>query len=341
MQQAVVDVFFKKMYISGHDVGAVVIRQGEIYHEANSLLSSDAMKPFFLLLFFAVSSRVTAQEDYTWWNEIHQWDGVTSWNNYLTVAPAYFGPNALPVPELRKGLPDSLFTVEAAGGGHWSRGDKTYDTQLRMSVPFCSGKVAVEAYVVPLEFYAMDTVTRDIRAARDRDGKGYAGGDIYFSTIVELVRNKKGWPDLAFEAGLRTASGTRLGAARFTDAPGYYFDLSAGKDISTGKAITVRPSGLLGFYSFQTFDVQQLQNDCVLYGLGVDLRNSDYCLSAQICGYSGYKKNGDQPLVGRFTMQSIRSSLGWKVSAQLGWHDFDYRSLHAGIVWRLMKKVGK
>lgn len=293
------------------------------------------MRSFFLFLVFLSSLNATAQEDYSWWNDIHNWDGVTSWQNYLTVSPAYFGPNALPVPAMRKGVPDSLLTFEATAGRHWSRGDKTTDTQLRLSIPFCNGKVAVEASVVPVEFYTMDSITRDVRAARDRDGKGRAGGDIYFTTVVELVRHKNGWPDLAFEAGLRTASGTQLGAARFTDAPGYYFDLSAGKDFSAGTALSIRPSALLGFYSYQCFDVQQLQNDCVLYGAGVDVRSSSYCFSAQVSGYSGYKKNGDQPLVGRFSLQSINNSLGWKLAVQLGWHDFEYRSLHAGLVWSI------
>jgi hypothetical protein len=296
------------------------------------------MKRFFLFVTVLISIDASAQEDYTWWNEIHQWDGVTPWNNYMTVSPAYFGPNALPVPELRNGVPDSLFTFEAAAGGHWSRGDKTVDSRLRLLAPFCDGRVAVEAAVVPLEFYTMDTVTRDLRAARDRDGKGHAGGDIYFSTIVSLLKNHNRWPDLAFEAGLRTASGTRLGAARYTDAPGYYFDISAGKDISAGSKLTVRPSAMLGFYSFQTFDVQQLQNDCLLYGAGFDLKSQHYCWSVQLAGYSGYKKNGDQPLVCRMTMQSINKRVGWKLSAQLGWHDFEYRSLHAGLVWRWIRK---
>ncbi|HDR67963.1 MAG TPA: hypothetical protein ENN61_02805, partial [Bacteroidaceae bacterium] len=44
------------------------------------------------------------QVDYSWWNEKHNWDGVSNWTDYLIITPAYMGPNALPVPDLTDGI---------------------------------------------------------------------------------------------------------------------------------------------------------------------------------------------------------------------------------------------
>jgi len=297
----------------------------------------------FSALALACNFRVSAQEDYAWWNELHQWDGVTPWNQYLVIAPKYFGPNALPVPEVGNGRADSLFKFEAAVGGHYSRGDKTSDALLRFVAPFCDGRVSLAAAVVPVEFYRMDTVTRDVRAARDRDGRGRAGGDIHFTTCVQLVRDHEIFPDVALEIALRTASGTRLGAARYTDGPGYHMDVSFGKSIvpSEGHVIGVRTYFMAGFYSYQTFDVQQLQNDCILYAAGFDLSNEDIVWSHQLAGYSGYKHNGDQPLVYRSNFRWIGRRLDGLLQIQVGLHDFEYRSIHTGVCWKLPIHVGK
>ncbi len=51
-------------------------------------------------------------QDYSWWNLKHNWDGYSSWSDYLVVSPAYLGPNALPVPEVRKGFLQKQGTLE-------------------------------------------------------------------------------------------------------------------------------------------------------------------------------------------------------------------------------------
>ncbi len=301
------------------------------------LLPSGAMKKGLVsfLFFVGMSFSVFAQEDYTWWNTIHHWDGVTPWNQYLTVSPAFFGPNALPVPDIRSGVPDSLYRFEIMTGVHASPGDHTVDGSLTVVAPFCDGKITLEAFVVPLEFYCMDTLTRDVRAVRDQDGRGRAGGDIYFSTNIALLKDHPVYPDIALEIALRTASGTQLGAARYTDAPGYYMDLSFGKSYSINEAYKLRGYVMSGFYSYQTYDLQQLQNDCFLYGAGVDVSSTHFRWSNQLGGYVGYRHDGDAPLVFRSLFRFECKLIDWLLDFQVGGHDYAYRSVHAGLSWKL------
>lgn len=289
------------------------------------------MRMILVVFLFLTVHPLSAQEDFTWWNDIHQWDGVTPWNQYLTISAARFGPNALPVPLVRNGLVDTVWKMEVAAGGHFSRGDRTWDSELRFVLPVARQKVLLEASVVPIEFYRMDTVTRDLRAARDRDGRGHAGGDILVSTLITLVKDRKRLPDMLFEVALRTASGTQLGAARYTDAPGYHFLVSAGK--SLGK--NWRWYGQAGFYSYQTYDLQKLQNDCFLYGIGIDKRFGSWNWSNQLAGYAGYHHNGDSPIVFRSRLRFIGQRWDGWVDGQWGLHDFGYRSLHIGTAWKL------
>ncbi len=292
-----------------------------------------------VLMFFAVCYILPlhAEDDYTWWNEIHQWDGYTPWHQYMTMSSAFLGPNALPVPEVKKGSLSGEFELEIMAGAHFSKGDKTQDFFTRVYVPLCDGKVALEGYVVPLEFFQMDTVTRDLRAARTRSGEGHAGGDIYFSTQVQLLQDHENWPDMALELAFRTASGTRLSDARYTDAPGYFLDLSLGKSfaLASEKDIELRLFSMLGFYAYQTYDLEHLQDDAFLAGIGAELNFNSFSFSQSLSGYHGYLDNGDQPLVYKASLQWKRRKLDGKIWYQWGLHDFSYQTVRVGVVYHL------
>ena len=52
------------------------------------------------------------------------------------VAPAFFGPNALPIPDMSDGRVDEQLKLELAGDGYFGfNGDKTADLFARVSVP--------------------------------------------------------------------------------------------------------------------------------------------------------------------------------------------------------------
>jgi hypothetical protein len=294
-----------------------------------------------LFILFPVS--LSSAQDYEWWNVKHNWDGVTSWHHYIITSPAFMGPNALPVPEIKNGTAPGQTIFNLAAEYHHSKGDKTTNLFTKLYIPFCNNKVGFEISLVPLEFYKMDTVTRDFRKTRDYDGKGKTGGDFYFGTFFQIIKDKPRLPDVMLAVNLKTASGTGFEAARFTDSPGYFFDLSAGKEINTGKGIkSIRPYVMTGFYAWQTNTHGYRQDDAFLYGAGFDLRIKNIEIKNSAGGYVGYINNGDRPLVYRLTFKSVsEKQCNFFFTFQQGINDFDYSSFRAGCTFNLQPVVNK
>jgi hypothetical protein len=269
-------------------------------------------------------------QDYEWWNRKHQWDGATPWNQYLIPAPAFMGPNALPVPEVRRGnIPGKGF-AEFGLDGYLGRGDRTLNALVRFMTPLFSSRAALSVSYIPVEYYRTDTLTRDLRRSREYDGEGYSMGDIYVSTLIHLVRAGRFVPDILLGINLKTASGTNFHAARHTDSPGYYFDVSAGRSFIPEKwrEASARLYIMAGFYVYQTSLINHMQNDAFLFGAGMDLRLGSWKLEQQIGGYNGYLDNGDSPLVYRFGIQwDTGRGTHLRMRIQQGLVDFPYTSL--------------
>jgi len=269
-------------------------------------------------------------EDYSWWNSKHEWDGVTSWTNYLIVSPSYLGPNALPVPEIHKGrLPGTRF-LELGIDGHYSKGDQTGNIYSEAFFPLFSQRAGLGISYIPVEFYNTDTLTRDLRRSREYDARGISKGDVYFSTYIHLVREKGNIPDVLVTLNLKTASGTKFYGARHTDGPGYWFDISAGKTLVKREGVlkSLRTYLQAGFYVFQTNLENHKQNDAFQYGAGVDLEFGKFRMEHQLGGYAGYLGNGDKPMVYRLNMALLTSSnLQLNLRFQHGLMDFPYSSL--------------
>lgn len=282
-----------------------------------------------LILIFIVSTTTAQQPNHDWWNIKHNWDKVTHWTQYLTVSPAFFGPNALPVPEVNTGLVSQEFTCNLAGESHFGKGDITKNLFLKIVVPIRK-IVNVGIYYVPVEFYKMDTITRDKRAARDFDPQGFGFGDIYFFTKVQIIKDKKNWPDIAFNYAFKTTSGTDLDNARYTDTPGYYFDLSVGKTFNAQRIF-----GMGGFYSWQLYDGQHRQNDAALLGIGHKIDINKLTLINTLRSYIGYFNNGDKPLVIKSELLYNRTKTDFYTSVQYGIHDFPFTSLSFGIRYHI------
>ncbi len=269
-------------------------------------------------------------QDYHWWNQRHQWDGTTPWSQYLILSPEYMGPNALPVPEIRDGAPPTGLSLEAGPEVHLSKGDLTGDLFTRIYVPLFSDRAGIELSYIPLEIYRTDTLTRDLRRSREYDPKGASMGDLYIGTFMHLLRERDNLPDLMLTVHLKTASGTGFQAARHTDTPGYFFDLSAGKSLLQGAGTMkeLRVHVQAGFYVYQTNLENYRQNDAFMYGGGVQVSLGRFRIEPHIGGYAGYLKIGDRPLVSRLDLTwDPPSAVFWKLRAQQGWIDFPYTSL--------------
>ncbi|MEN7547427.1 hypothetical protein AAG747_05890 [Rapidithrix thailandica] len=288
------------------------------------------MKASCTFLFCVLFSSFAFAQGYGWWNQKHRWDGITHWTKYMVLSPGYMGPNALPVPKVFTDTLHPHFQIETGVEGHFSKGDNTRNVYTNVYLPIASDKVGLEFFVIPVEYYRMDTLTRDKRRSRDFDGRGYSQGDIYVTTYVQLLKNHKYWPNLLLSIGIKTASGSNLKAARFTDTPGYFFDVTFSKKIKNkywGIKYLV-PIVKVGFYAWQTNRNDYLQDDAVVYGIGFKSGHKFLELESILAGYYGYIGNGDQPMVYRLTLRTqLKSMFNFQVRGQLGLEDYNYTSI--------------
>ena len=261
------------------------------------------------------------------------WDGVTHWSRYIVISPGYMGPNALPIPEQTKGKVRSGIELTTRLDYHYFSQDKTSDLFIDLYVPIIDKLIAVEFYGVAVEYFNMDSALRYERKTFMLEGEGFAVGDINFATTVQLLRDRKNLPDLALRLNCKTASGSKFTAARYTDTPAYFFDVSAGKDYQThGEFIDrIDVYGTLGFYVWQTYSVEHRQNDAFSFGLGFDLNMGKFQFTNSFDGYSGYINNGDKPRVYRTSLKLREKNVTWQLGWQKGFKDLSYDNLNFSI----------
>jgi len=262
------------------------------------------------------------------------WDGITHWSKYQISSPGYFGPNALPVPEIHKAfVPETLYwsgMYECYSGD----GDVTHDLKTHFIIPVVKSRVGLEFKYVPVELYSMDSaVSHERRTVSGTSVNGTSFGDIYFGAIIQVIRDHRGLPDFSLSMNCKTASGTDRNYSRYTDAPGYFFGASMGDSYGNDKDFFrhVRWYAELGFFCWQTNLDNYPQNDALLFGAGFDFDFRDFYLNQSISGYSGYMNNGDQPLVYRvdFGIKTGKSAIVF--GYEKGIHDFPFQSIRAGI----------
>ena len=153
-----------------------------------------------------------------------------------------------------------------------------------------------------------------------------------------MVKGRK-FPDTMVRIAGRTASGGHLDAARYSDSPGYFFDFSFSKEYACkNEKMSFMPFTTLGFYSWQTNDELNLQNDAFLYGVGADLKYSDWTLSNSISGYSGYKHERDKPMVYTFDLNRRLKKNAIRLQYLYGIRDWKYQSIKISYIINLAKR---
>ncbi|MBL7966633.1 MAG: hypothetical protein JNK09_06500 [Prolixibacteraceae bacterium] len=292
----------------------------------------------FLLLVLLVLPALCFSEDYMWWNLKHGWEPwMPGWRSFIRITPGYLGPNALPVPEVKKGVVLPGSAMEVGFSSHFREGDPTQDIFAKYYRSFANNKIAIEIYGVVVEHYAMTEFVRDERFARDFDGKGIANGDLYFSTLIQLVKGRR-FPDTMVRMAGRTASGSQLEGARYSDSPGYFFDFSFSKEYQSAESTaSFQPFASFGFYSWQTNDLANLQNDALMYGTGADVKWSKWSISNSVSGYSGYKKERDKPMVYSFDLNRKLKNKTIRIQYIHGLSDWTYKTLKASVIFDLKR----
>ncbi len=255
----------------------------------------------YILVVILVTFELNAQ-NYTWWNETHQWDGNTHWTSYLNLAPSTMGPNAFPIPNAERMVRDNCIDLEY--NYHDSPGEHSWDLYTR--IKFVIGEKATLKFAInPIEYFELGDSVRDARAARDLEPQGYAVGDLLIE-MNTLVYEANG-SQLLLNIGLKTASGTQIRNARYTDVPAYYFNLSYHKQKDISPNLSIDIGALLGLYVWQTYQPNNRQNDAVLGALSMNLIYKKYTISNNLKGFRGYLHNGDQPIT-----NSIRVTKNYK-----------------------------
>jgi hypothetical protein len=285
-----------------------------------------------IILLLAVSLGSAAQ-DFGRWERAVDWDRVTHWSKYLISQAAYQGPNSLPVPRTGNGSIDSISSISATANFHFSSGDNTQNLALYANYCLVKDVISFDAYWVPYEHFNVSDAVQDQRHVFALYYEDHSAvGDLQINTNFQLLKKWRPHLQLALRMGYRFPCGTGFGAARYTDGPGYSFDLSYGKPL--GKTVTW--IGMIGFYSWQLTSVKHRQDDAFLFSNGLEINTKTVRVQTYVAGYLGYlEKSGDKPVVARATMEKKFKHTSLLLGFQQGLHDFKYTSGEFGVKWRL------
>jgi hypothetical protein len=163
---------------------------------------------------------------------------------------------------------------------------------FRVTVPFRE-VAALELDGVPLELFQISSATQARLDARQR--AGMAPGDIRFGARFLLADEGRRRPALGVRLVVKSTTGKALESLRFTNAPGYLFDLLAGKDLRAARPVSLRALGKVGFLAWQVGEGRQ--DDAVDFGATLRaLFVSGVSLAAEFRGYAGWRGD-DKPLL--------------------------------------------
>jgi len=295
------------------------------------------MKKHFFTFFLILYGHVYAQ-DFNWWAKLVKWDNITPWQRYIKTNPAYMGPNALPVPFISNGSIDSIHSFGVTGNFHFSKGDNTQNLALYANYCLAKDVISFDMYWVPYERYQM---SHSIKEERHVFSHYYydksAQGEIHLNTNIQLLRKWRQYIHLALRIGYRLPTSNGLGTARFTDAPGYYVDVSAAKPFN--KESFWKLIGMAGLYVWQTNLDGQRQNDAFLFGGGLEWNPSLWRVQIYGSGYLGYMNNeGDKPILFRTHIERRGKKINGILKFQQGLYNFKYSSVEGGIRYIYKKK---
>jgi len=269
-----------------------------------------------------------------WWKDTHQYDGVSDWSEYMTYTSGFFGPNALPVFEISDGHVAACHQAEISTDFFWGFGDQTQSLSARFTYTFIPGRLAVTGWGVLAEHYQTTTAVRDLRASLVEDPEETVLiGDVYLSTQIGLLKEKRYVPDLMMEIILKTASSKSAAGARFFDTPGYCLNLAGGKSVLFSESFIheIRFAGTIGFLCYQMNS--RYQNDAPVYGAKVQFFSGPWMWENGFGGYDGWTGEGDNPQVLRSKLLYQMASMQYFVQYQHALKDYPFRRMQAGVVF--------
>ena len=244
------------------------------------------------------------------------------------IAPAYFGPNALPVIDMLDGTVHDQLAVELAAEGYIGyHNNNTMDLFARVHVPVFTRWANISIWMPVFGWYDQ------------YDGTGKGAGDVYISTDVQILHhswfkssNAKYIPQMSLRLGMKTASGEQFERRRHYDCPGYFFDAAIGQTFAMGP-VSLRLAGSAGFLCWQTDNGRQ--NDAVMYGLQANLRHEYFSFRATWSGYVGWERHGDAPMIIQARAAGHAKGFEPYVQYQYGIKDYPFHQVRVGLVYNI------
>lgn len=273
----------------------------------------------------------TPEINHQWWADNVHWDGVSHWSDYIIHGAGYLGPDGLPPPEASEFyLPES--SISLLGQSYFQPGEWTVNPEIKAFWKI-TDQIGIGGNIVPFEIFNTSyALKKERKVFYLKYDKTFSGGDTWLYTKVKIPFSKSFRPILRF--GFKSTSGTELGAARHTDAPGYYADLAFGDTILNTQDRYWNWSLNLGFFSWQTNDPEYLQDDGGVYGLTTSYQTGNTKLQFQCYGYIGYLKIRDTPgIISILWEQKISKKNAMQLQIRKGFISWPWTSITCGYKW--------
>ena len=257
------------------------------------------------------------------------------------IAPAYFGPNAFPVPDMLDGRTSSELKLEFYGdcflGTTTGRvaDDITGDLFAKLTIPLFTPKVNLTVWLPLFEAFhtsAKVNALRRLPAPFDTtDLQGVDMGDVYLSADVRILSQERHKVDMTARAVLKTASANQYHMGRCYDAPGYFFDAAVGRNFALGNESNLRLAVSTGFLCWQTDNGRQ--NDAVMYGALVAYTYKRFTIDTCFGGYAGWERDGDRPMTLKTNLSYRIGDWSVRVGHQVGFMDWPYHQIRVGATY--------
>lgn len=254
------------------------------------------------------------------------------------IAPAYFGPNAFPVPDMLDGRTSSELKLELYGdcflGTTTGRvaDDITGDLFAKLTIPLFTPKANLTVWMPIFEYFHTSAELNALRRLPEPYDKmtlqGMDSGDVYVSADIRILSQEKHHLDMAARAVLKTASANEFAKGRCYDAPGYFFDVALGRGFELGTNSNLRVAASTGFLCWQTDNGRQ--NDAVMYGVMLAYRYRNFTIDTCFGGYAGWERDGDRPMTLKTNLSYRIGDLSLRVGHQVGFMDWPYHQIRVG-----------
>lgn len=258
------------------------------------------------------------------------------------IAPAYFGPNAFPVPDMLDGRTSSQLKLELYGdcflGTTTGRvaDDVTGGMFAKLTIPLFTPKVNLTVWMPLFEVFHTSAELNALRRLPEpyntSDLRGSDIGDVYLSTDIRILSQERHKVDMTVRAALKTASANHFAKGRCYDAPGYFFDVAVGRGFDFGGGVhNLRIAASTGLLCWQTDNGRQ--NDAVMYGAKVAYRYKNFGIDTTFGGYCGWERDGDSPMTLKTHLSYHIGALALRVGHQVGFMDWPYHQIRVGATY--------